>query len=63
MPIVGLLVLLVVLFFLFWAVQQLGAAFDVPQPVRTVLLVFLVLIGLIMLLRLFGLEMGTVLHL
>ena len=50
MTLVGLLVIVIILCLLFWAVQYLTAAFNLPQQVRAVILVIMVVIAVLWLL-------------
>lgn len=50
MSLLGLLVAVIVIGLIFWCLQQLTAAFGVPQPVRTVIMVLFVVIVIIWLL-------------
>jgi hypothetical protein len=59
MTILGLLVLIVVIGVAFWAVKALSAAFGIPEPIRTVIIVLLVIVALVIVLQSFGLaDMG-----
>lgn len=54
MTLIGLLVLVIILGVAFWAVRALSAAFSIPEPIRTVILVLLVIVALIVVLNAFG---------
>ena len=54
MTLLGLLIVLIVLCLCFWVVQQLTAAFSVPETVRTVILVIMVVIVIVWLLSTLG---------
>jgi hypothetical protein len=54
MSLIGLLVALLILCIVYWAATQLMAAFGVGDPIRTVVLVILVLIALVWLLGFVG---------
>lgn len=55
MSLIVLLAAVLVICVLFWAAQRLMAAFSVPDPIRTVVLVVLVLIALVWFLGVVGL--------
>ena len=57
MTLLGLLVALIILCLVFWCVQQLAGAFGLPEPIKTVILVLLVIIAIFWLL---GLATGHV---
>jgi hypothetical protein len=64
MSILSLIVLLILVGLAFWAVNQLSAAFGIPQPIVTVIWVLLVIIVVIYLLQAIGgLNGGPVLRL
>ena len=54
MSLLGLLVLLIIIGVIFWAARALIAAFKIPEPIGTVIIVLLVIISLIMVLNQFG---------
>ena len=53
---ISLLVFIIIIGILFWAVRQLAGAFNVPQPIVTVIYVLLVIICVLWLLQAFGLS-------
>lgn len=54
MDILSLIIFLCVIGVLFWAVRALSAAFGIPQPIQTVILVLLVVFVLIYILQSIG---------
>lgn len=62
MTLVGLLIVVIILCLCFWAVQTLTTAFAVPQQVRAVILVLMVVIVVLWLLSSLG-HGGPVLRL
>lgn len=54
MSLVALVFALIVFCFIVWAVRSLTAAFNVSEPLSTVLLVLVVLVGIVLLARALG---------
>lgn len=50
MTLIGLLIAIIIIGVVFWCAKQLIAAFQIPEPIATVLIVLLVLVALGMLL-------------
>lgn len=53
MPLLTIVVTLIILLAVLWATNQLLAAFAVPDPIRTIVWVAIVLIVLVLLLQVF----------
>ncbi len=60
MPIVSILVALLVFCLLVWAAKALMAAFGLGDPLRTVVMVVIVIIGVLFILQFLGLGGGLV---
>ncbi len=61
--IISLIVLVIVLGVVFWATRTLLAAFKVPEPASTVIVVLLVIVAIAIVLQAFGVWPGETLRL
>lgn len=63
MTLIGLLVAIIVIGVVFWAARALIAAFSIPQPIATVIMVVLVILVLVIILGWLGMPTGLNLRL
>lgn len=56
MPLIQVLVALVVLGLVYWAAVKIMAAFSIGEPIRTLVIVLLVIVGVFYILNVFGLA-------